>query len=106
MTLPSPRTAAEAREAIRTEYGQYRAAVDIDINGVRAFNAGDPVPISHVEGGIVSSEEVEPATAEEPAPPPTEPAVPESAPPAPSRARSARAAAEEAAPTADDTPKG
>ena len=32
------------------EYGTYVALVPIDFYGVRAFNTGDPVPVSAVEG--------------------------------------------------------
>lgn len=42
-------TAAQYAEALGTEWGTYVAVGPIDINGVRAFNAGDPVPVSHVE---------------------------------------------------------
>lgn len=31
------------------EYGTYVAVAPIDIDGVRAFNPGHPVPVSHVE---------------------------------------------------------
>lgn len=41
-------TQAQAR---REEYSKFRALVPIDIDGGRAFNPGDPVPTSHVEGG-------------------------------------------------------
>jgi hypothetical protein len=53
MTAPVPVTAAELREAQRAEYGTYVAVVPIDINGARAFNPGDAVPVSHVERGVV-----------------------------------------------------
>jgi hypothetical protein len=47
---PGAREQAEADRLERIkEYGKYRAKVPIDLNGVRAFNVGDPVPISHVE---------------------------------------------------------
>lgn len=50
MSEMTPAARAEAqREAIRTEYGKYEATEAIDIDGVRAFNVGDRVPISHVE---------------------------------------------------------
>ena len=51
-------TAAQFREAVGAEYGQYVATVAIDINGARAFNVGDPVPASHVAGGIVDDGQV------------------------------------------------
>ena len=58
MTAPNPVTAAERREAQRAEYGTYVAVVPIDINGARAFNPGDAVPVSHVERGVVADHEV------------------------------------------------
>jgi len=58
MTAPTPATAEELREAQRKEYGTFVAAGPININGVRAFNAGDPVPVSHVESGVVFTEQV------------------------------------------------
>ncbi len=54
----STMTAAEYRQALGEEYGQYVAVVDININGARAFNVGDPVPVSHVERGVVESDQV------------------------------------------------
>lgn len=67
MTTPSPPVdeVAEAmaaidaeREARAKEYGQYEAIDAIEILGARAFNAGDRVPASHVERGVVKSEQV------------------------------------------------
>lgn len=46
----SEMTAEQLDEAQRTAYGKYVAAGPIDIDRVRAFNEGDPVPIGHVEG--------------------------------------------------------
>lgn len=39
----------------RAEWGTYVATEPIDIAGARAFNPGDAVPASHVEGGVVPS---------------------------------------------------
>jgi hypothetical protein len=36
------------------EWGVYVARGPIDIEGARAFNAGDPVPVSHVVRGVVT----------------------------------------------------
>ena len=58
MSSPIPATAEELREAQRVEYGTYVAAQAIDIEGARAFNIGDPVPVSHVERGVVSQDAV------------------------------------------------
>lgn len=46
-------TAADVAAAIAAEYGTYVATTPIDIDGARAFNAGDPVPVSHVDRGVV-----------------------------------------------------
>ncbi len=54
----APLTAAQYREVLGEEYGQYVAVVDIHINGARAFNVGDPVPASHVERGVVETDQV------------------------------------------------
>lgn len=51
-------TVEEYRKAQEAEYGTWVALTAIDINGARAFNAGDPVPVSHVERNIVPSESV------------------------------------------------
>lgn len=54
----APVTAAQFREAVGEEYGQYVAVVPIDINGARAFNVGDPVPASHLARGVVDDGQV------------------------------------------------
>lgn len=51
-------TVEEYLKAQKAEWGTYVATEPIDIGGARAFNAGDPVPASHVERGVVSSESV------------------------------------------------
>lgn len=58
MTAPVPATAVELREAQRAEYGTYVAVVPIDVGGARAFNPGDAVPVSHVERGVVATDQV------------------------------------------------
>lgn len=50
--------ARELRDAQRKEYGQYVARDVIYIQGARAFNPGDPVPVSHIESGLVAKEQV------------------------------------------------
>lgn len=57
-TSTEPVTAADAQAAAETEYGTFVAVQAIDLNGARAFNVGDPVPKSHVERGVVESEQV------------------------------------------------
>ena len=52
-------TAEQHREAIASEWGQYLAIAPIDVGGGRAFNPGDPVPVSHVDKGIVRADQVE-----------------------------------------------
>jgi hypothetical protein len=54
----TPTTADELEAAIAKEYGTYVATAPIDIGGARAFNAGDPVPVSHIERGVVSQDKV------------------------------------------------
>jgi hypothetical protein len=54
----APLTAAEYRAVLGEEYGQYVAVTEININGARAFNVGDPVPVSHVERGVVEADQV------------------------------------------------
>lgn len=58
----SPMTAEQLRAAQETEYGTYVAAHAIDIEGARAFNPGDPVPVSHVTRGVVSEDAVKKTT--------------------------------------------
>ncbi len=53
MTQLTDFEAAQAKE-----YGQYVAAETIFIGGARAFNAGDPVPASHIVSGAVAAEQV------------------------------------------------
>jgi hypothetical protein len=48
----------EYRQAQAAEYGSYVANKPINILGARAFNEGDPVPVSHVERGVVSEDDV------------------------------------------------
>lgn len=52
------KTVEDAAEAIRQEYGTYVAKGPIDIDGARAFNTGDAVPVSHVASGVVSQTSV------------------------------------------------
>lgn len=54
----APITAAEYREAQGAEYGTYVALGPIEIEGARAFNKGDAVPVSHVERGVVAADQV------------------------------------------------
>lgn len=56
--MPETMTDEELRQAQEAEYGTYVATQPIDIGGARAFNIGDPVPVSHVERGVVSDEHV------------------------------------------------
>jgi hypothetical protein len=60
MTTPAtPSTAEEVREEQEAEYGRYRANSPIYIDGVRAFNEGDPVPVSHVTRKVVNKDQVD-----------------------------------------------
>lgn len=58
MTTPAEELRA-AQEAQVAEYGTYVAKERIVIDGVPAFNAGDPVPVSHVKRGVVTNAQVE-----------------------------------------------
>ncbi len=55
---PAPADGAERLEAQAKEYGEYIARERILIGGVPAFNAGDPVPVGHVDSGVVAKEQV------------------------------------------------
>jgi hypothetical protein len=54
----SEQTAEAHAEAIRAEYSRWVATEVIYIKGVRAFNVGDAVPVSHVEAGTVDKSQV------------------------------------------------
>jgi len=54
----TPATAEDHEKATLKEYGQYVAVEAIDLGGARAFNPGDPVPVSHVESGVVARSQV------------------------------------------------
>lgn len=56
--MSAPLTVDDQGDAYRKEYGVYVATSTIYVGSARAFNAGDPVPVSHVESGVVSSEQV------------------------------------------------
>jgi len=56
--MPELSPEEEYRQAQAAEYGTYVAKHPIDIRGARAFNTGDPVPVSHVERGVVSEDDV------------------------------------------------
>lgn len=59
MSSPQPAQTVEDREKERlAEYSKWVALVPIDIYGARAFNPGDPVPVSHVERGVVQPHQV------------------------------------------------
>ena len=59
MTQPDPfADLNKLREAQIAEYGRYVAKDTIYINGARAYNAGDSVPVSAVDSGAVGSDQV------------------------------------------------
>lgn len=60
-TPPQPDPAADLQRAHvqRREYGRYRAKAAIRVDGALAFREGDPVPVSHVERGVVARSAVE-----------------------------------------------
>ena len=57
-------TAEQYAQALADEYSTYVAVTAIDIDGARAFNVGDPVPVSHVErdGAPVRQDQVKKVT--------------------------------------------
>jgi hypothetical protein len=66
-----PVTFTDHAAAIAEEYGRYVANQPIFIGGARAFNPGDPVPVSHLDRGLVQAQQVTDLAApevEEPAP--------------------------------------
>lgn len=58
----TPQTAEELRAAQADEYGTYVALGPIFVNGARAFNKGDAVPVSHVQKQVVPQDMVAKAT--------------------------------------------
>jgi hypothetical protein len=54
----SEQTAEAWQKAHEAEYSKYVATEAIDLDGSRAFNPGDPVPVGHVESGIVRKDQV------------------------------------------------
>ena len=62
--MTTPATAEELRAALDAEWGTYVAKEAISIDGVPAFNTGDPVPVSHVKRGVVPSSQVEKTASE------------------------------------------
>ena len=56
--MTTPVSAEEHQAAIEAEYGVYVATEEINIGVARAFNPGDPVPVSHVTRGVVSKSQV------------------------------------------------
>lgn len=72
--MPTPEELLQQELAKQqTEWGTYRAAAPIYIDGVRAFNPGDPVPVSHVTSGVVASNQVSQASTEQAESAPQEP---------------------------------
>lgn len=55
-------TVEEYLAAQKAEWETYVATEPIYVGGARAFNAGDPVPASHVERGVVPEDSVAKAT--------------------------------------------
>jgi hypothetical protein len=46
---PDPKTVAELRKEIDAEWGVWTAVAPIFVDGVRAFNPGDQVPVANVK---------------------------------------------------------
>lgn len=47
------------RKARAATWGRYVATAPIHIHGALAFRKGDPVPVGHVERGLVTENQVE-----------------------------------------------
>jgi hypothetical protein len=84
MTAPQPNaqhgTAAQYAQAQQQEWSRFVALVPIDFYGQRAYNVGDPVPISAVEGDAAWIDtswvgERDPYQGSQTVPPPEPPAV-------------------------------
>lgn len=56
--MPDQTPDEEYRAAQVAEYSVYVANKPINVGNARAFNVGDPVPVSHVERGVVSEDDV------------------------------------------------
>jgi hypothetical protein len=56
--MPAPLSVEDYRKAQEAEWDQYTASETIFIDGVRAFNEGDPVPAGHVKRGVVLKTQV------------------------------------------------
>ena len=54
-------TAVEQEQATLKEYSQYVATEQIYIGSALAFDAGHPVPATHVRLGVVRADQVKPA---------------------------------------------
>jgi len=68
----------EFEQKLADEYGKWKAKAVIMVGNARAFNVGDPVPVSHVTQYHYDEQDlVEPADAAEPAS--SEPAAPQPA---------------------------
>ena len=56
--MSESQTWQQLSEEQAAEYGKWVAKDVILIDGGRAFNPGDPVPVGHVESGLVSKDQV------------------------------------------------
>lgn len=54
----APLSLEEYRKLQEAEWNHYTASETIFIDGVRAFNEGDPVPAGHVKNGVVQKSQV------------------------------------------------
>lgn len=54
----APGSVAEYMHAQQREWGTYTASRALSVGGVPAFRQGEPVPVSHVERGIVAADDV------------------------------------------------
>lgn len=56
--MPAPQSLEDYQKAQEADWNQYVATETIFIDGVRAFNEGDPVPAGHVKRGVVAKSAV------------------------------------------------
>lgn len=56
--MSESQTWQQLTEEQAAEYGKFVAKDVIYVDGARAFNPGDPVPVGHVESGVVDKAQV------------------------------------------------
>jgi hypothetical protein len=88
VTTPEPVDEAALAAAVEAAKAEHEANMSryvcgpepIYLGGARAFNPGDPVPVSHVTAGVVDPSQVVEAQPDSPAPEQPAAAVPDASP--------------------------